>query len=149
MLSRPDTVNIIAIRDEEIVLTRQRQPRKEWFYSLAGGRVDKEDADELAAAQRELLEETGMTFENWKLIDAKQPFGKIDWLVYTFVATGFVSQVRPQPDAGEEIEIVHMSIDKIKELRKSGEDCSRLQDLLEFSSIEEILAKEPLFKYPF
>ena len=108
MLRRPDTVKIIAIKDDKIVLTRQRQPRTNWFYDFPGGRVDADDADELAAAKRELCEETGLKCKNWKLIEAHQPFGKLDWIVYTFIATDVISEEAPKLDNGEEISILEV-----------------------------------------
>ena len=59
--------------EEKIVITKQRQPRKDWFYDYPGGRNDDPREDELAAAQREMREETGMEFRNWKLISVHQP----------------------------------------------------------------------------
>ena len=53
--------------------------------------VDAEDESELEAAKRELREETGLVFKNWKLVEVSQPFSKIDWLVYTFVASELVT----------------------------------------------------------
>ena len=79
MLRRPDTVKIIPIvtaeearslgfeaSETQIIVTKQEQPRKDCFYDYPGGRMDEEDADELVAAKRELLEETGLSFRNWK-----------------------------------------------------------------------------------
>lgn len=113
MLKRPDTVQIVAIRETaegpKVIFTRQRQPRKDWFYDYPGGRVDKEDKNELAAAKRELLEETGYAFRNWKLIRVNQPFSKIDWLVYTFVATDFEGKAEQRLDGGEDIEVLEVS----------------------------------------
>lgn len=137
MLRRADTVKIIAVLtpeeqvrlhnvvkittsiEDRIVVTKQKQPRKDWFYDYPGGRVDPEDADELAGAKRELLEEAGLEFSNWKLVDVKQPFNKTDWLVYTFVASGLVRQVEQDLDGGELIEVELATIPEIQELAKS------------------------------
>lgn len=118
MLKRADTVEIIAIKDDKIVITRQRQPRKDWYYAFPGGRADIEGENELAAAKRELLEETGMEFRNWKLIKIVQPFAKVDWLVYTFLATDFVGQETQKLDAGEMIEVKEVSFAEMVKLTK-------------------------------
>lgn len=53
MLKRPDTVEVIAVKDGSILMSRQSQPNKHDFFSLFGGRVEP-DEEPLAAAQREL-----------------------------------------------------------------------------------------------
>ncbi len=137
MLRRPDTVKIIAVltpdeqarlrnvvnlttsTEDRIVITKQKQPRKDWFYDYPGGRVDAEDTDELAGAKRELLEEVGLEFANWKLVEVKQPFNKIDWLVYTFVASGLVRQTEQHLDSGELIEVELATISEIQKLAQT------------------------------
>ena len=146
MLKRPDTVFVIAIKDGKLVLTRQKQPNTGWFYSFAGGRVDAEDADELAAAKRELLEETGMSFKNWRLIRAVQPHKKVDWVIYTFLATCFESQTEAAPDAGEQIELELLDFADLVSLDGSI-DCSRLKTLEEFESLDDLLAQPELYSY--
>lgn len=162
MLRRPDTVKIIPIvtaeearqlgfaADEpQLIVTKQEQPRKDCFYDYPGGRMDAEDNDELAAAKRELREETGLRFQNWKLIKVKQPFNKIDWLVYTFVATGLLGQGEQDLDAGEKIEVVAMSFDRLKKLAESGEKARymRLKELSERGRIEALEDLPELYKY--
>jgi len=75
--------------------------------------------NELAGAKREMLEEAGLEFENWKLVDVKQPFNKIDWLVYTFVANGLKSQHLQKLDAGEMIELELATVPEIKSLSQN------------------------------
>lgn len=161
MLRRPDTVKIIPIvtaeearrlgfeADEpQLIATKQEQPRKDCFYDYPGGRMDEEDSDELAAAKRELLEETGLSFQNWKLIEVRQPFNKIDWLVYTFVATGLLGQTEQSLDAGEKIEVVAMSLAEASQLAKSGEArYMRLKEMEESVSLDELTELPELYKY--
>lgn len=118
MLKRADTVEIIAIKNDKIIITRQKQPRKDWYYTFPGGRTDVEDENELMAAKRELREETGMEFRNWKLIKVVQPFAKVDWLVYTFLATDFIQQGEQELDAGEMIEVEEMDFAEMAKLTK-------------------------------
>lgn len=162
MLKRPDTVKIIAIvtaeearelgfeaNEPQIIVTKQEQPRKDCFYDYPGGRMDEEDADELVAAKRELLEETGLSFRDWKLIKVEQPFNKIDWLVYTFVATGLLGQTEQSLDAGEKIEVVAMSLDELKQLSERGDEARymRLKELSERIRVEEVAELPELYKY--
>ena len=87
MLKRFDTVKVIAVKDGKIVVEYQRQPNTPYFYDVPGGWHDNENEDELQAIKRELVEETGLKFKSWKLIDVVQPFTKIDQFVYTFLAS--------------------------------------------------------------
>lgn len=158
MLRRADTVKIIAVltpeeqarlnnvvkittsTEDRIVITKQKQPRKDWFYDYPGGRVDTGDADELAGAKRELLEEAGLEFANWRLVDVKQPFNKIDWLVYTFVASGLVQQTEQNLDSGELIEVELATIPEIQELAKSKDSqYLRFKYFDKLSSVAELL----------
>ncbi len=87
-LKRPDTVVVFPILpDGKILLTQQEQPGKQPFIGATGGRVD-EGEDTVAAAKRELLEESGYEAEEFILWDAQHPTSKIDWVVYTFIAKG-------------------------------------------------------------
>ena len=165
MLRRADTVKIIGVVTEtevktlrnvgyesgagdKIIITRQVQPRKDWFYDYPGGRVDMADKNELAAAKREMREETGLEFRNWKLVEVHQPFTKIDWLVYTFVATGLVRQQEQELDAGEKIEVLAATLEEINEFAKSEDSIYlRFKGFEKTQSIEEILAKPVLFNY--
>ncbi|WP_246290640.1 NUDIX domain-containing protein [Lentzea indica] len=87
----PGSVTVLAIQDDDhVVLTRQ------WIYThggtewrLPGGAVDDADADPLAAARRELAEETGLRAEKW------EPLGQIhgadslsNHVDHIFLATG-------------------------------------------------------------
>lgn len=161
MLRRPDTVKIIPIvtaeearrlgfeADEpQLIVTKQEQPRKDCFYDYPGGRMDEEDADELAAAKRELLEETGLKFRDWKLVKVEQPFNKIDWLVYTFVATGLLGRTEQSLDAGEKIEVVAMGLDEVKRLSEKEEArYMRFKELSDRVQLDGISEMPALYKY--
>lgn len=112
MLRRPDTVIILAVKDGKIVLLDEEQPHYGREYGLPGGRNDVEGEDELACAKRELLEETGMTFKTWKLLQVEQKAYKIEHFVYVFLATDFVSQTEPHVDGGEDITVQLVTFDE-------------------------------------
>lgn len=102
MLKRPDTVQIIATRDNKIFITKQKQPGSNYFCSLLGGRVNKKEKP-LSAAKRELLEESGFVSSDWELIIVDQPYGKIDWKIYTYVARNCQKIKKQKLDNGEKI----------------------------------------------
>lgn len=142
MLRRPDTVQIIAIKDGKIVFLQQEQPDiAKIFWELPGGRHDHEEETELEAAKRELLEETGMTFSDWKLIGANVPHHKIDWVVYFFLATGYISQTEQSLDVGEKITVTLKTLEEVQELLFTPPARSAGKDFLKnIRSIEELVA---------
>ncbi len=141
MLKRPDTVKVIVVKDGKIVLLEEQQPHQSPFVDLPGGRHDHEEETELAAAQRELLEETGMAFANWRLLDATQPHTKIDWLVYVFLATDFVSQTKQTLDAGEKINVTLIEFDALKDLANNPKTRYLPREILDKAeSLEQLLA---------
>ena len=148
MLKRDDTVTTVAVKNDKVVITYQTQPGQDWFYDLPGGRHDNPQEDELMAAQRELKEETGMVFKNWKLVEAKQLFLKIDWIVYTFVAMDFVEEGEQELDAGEKIEVLELTLDELREYAKKPNAKHILPNFLKkVSCLEELRELPALYKY--
>ena len=147
MLSRKDTVKIIAIKDDKVVITYQKQPRKDWFYDLPGGRNDNPEENELAAAKREMLEETGMTFRTWKLVEVRQPFMKLDWLVYTFIATDFIAQEPQKLDAGEQIKVKEISFEELKAITETEERFSKYSVIDKSPTLADLLNTPSLYNY--
>ena len=120
MLKRSDTVEVIAVIDDEVVLIEENQPNiSDSYYTIPGGRVDPGE-DLYKTAKRELLEETGMEFDNWKLVHIKQPARKIEWFIYTFVATNLILQTKQKLDAGEKIKVQKVPYKKLLDLVKNG-----------------------------
>lgn len=115
MLRRPDTVMVIALDEAgNVLVIDEKQPggivRKN---HLPVGRVDPSDESVLAAAQRELREETGWTFADWRLLDVVQMEKKIEWFTYLFLATGVLHQATQHLDAGEDITVKSASLTKV------------------------------------
>lgn len=145
MLKRPDTVKVIPVKDGKLLVQEQEQPTLGFFYDFPGGRHDVEAETELQAAQRELLEETGMRFKTWKLIAVVQPQVKIDWLVYTFVATNFIDQTAQTLDAGEKIKNELKDFAEVKELIKNPDSRHLAKDILDkANSLDELLSMPDL-----
>lgn len=121
MLKRRDTVKVIGIKGDTIVAIIDEQPGRKAHLTLPGGRHDVESETELDCAKREMLEETGMSFKNWRLVDAVQPLHKIEHVVYTYLATDFESQVQAKPDVGgERIDVKELSFAQAKSVGEDG-----------------------------
>ena len=112
-VKRPDTVVVFPVLSSgKIILTEQEQPGRPPFIGATGGRVD-EGEDILTAAKRELLEESGYIAEEFILWDARYPVGKVDWVVYTFIAKGLKKIADMDLDAGEKIKLIEVTLDEL------------------------------------
>jgi ADP-ribose pyrophosphatase YjhB (NUDIX family) len=123
MLKRSDTVTAICITDSQhIIVIDDEQPHLGSRKSFPGGRVDDVDETIEAAAEREILEETGYSFKNWRLIKVAQPQKKIEWFVYLFLAWEETGQTLPNLDAGEKIENHTLPYEEVKQMimKKEG-----------------------------
>jgi ADP-ribose pyrophosphatase len=139
MLKRPDTVKVLAVKDNQIIILDQEQPGYEAFYDLPGGRHDVDTETELQAAKREMLEETGMTFDSWKLIYVTQSFSKVEAFMYIYIATDFIAQAEQHLDPGEKIKILQLDLNEVKEILLSPETRYLPKELLEkVTSLEDL-----------
>lgn len=111
-LRRPDSVNILPITDTgKIVLSKQKQPGMRPFIGAISGRVDPGETPR-QAARRELLEEAGLQAERLILWDTIQPFEKLDWTIWTYIAKNCTRTGIQQLDGGEKIELIEISFDE-------------------------------------
>ncbi|HET9098103.1 MAG TPA: NUDIX domain-containing protein [Candidatus Saccharimonadales bacterium] len=116
MLKRKDTVSVIGIVNDKILVIDDNQSFKGHRKSFPGGSVDEADASWLAAAKRELAEETGYGFDSWRLIKVTQPFDEIEWFACLFLAWGNPREFGQNTDAGEQITVASLSFDAVKDL---------------------------------
>lgn len=120
MLKRPDTVQILAVKDKKIVAAREDQPHLKGRLGFLGGRVDEGEMP-LAAAKRELLEEAGFESRDWELWKVYEPLRKMDWKIYFYIARDCQKVAEPSPEAGEKIEILEFEIAEFIKLYSSEE----------------------------
>jgi len=112
-LKRADSVNVIPVIGDNILIQEQEQPDKPMpFPSLPGGRCE-EGEDALSAARRELLEETGYESDDWELWRQETPSHKIVWTASTFIARNCRYRQAPVLDAGEKITTQLISFDDV------------------------------------
>ena len=105
VLTYPDWVHVVALTlGGGIVMVEQyRHGAGAICLELPGGAVDAGDADLLAAARRELREETGFTAAAWKHVSSLYANPAIQTnRVHTVLATGCTREGEPELEAGEE-----------------------------------------------
>jgi len=100
----PDWVNVIAITKEGkfVFIDQYRHGLGETNYEIPAGVAEPDDASMLAAAQRELAEETGYGGGEWRelLVVAPNPATQSN-LTYCYLATGVERLRAPPLDAPE------------------------------------------------
>ncbi len=109
IIRHPGSVVVLAVDDTHseprVLLEWQyRHAAQSFLWELPAGRVD-EGEQELAAAKRELLEETGFTAQRWRL--AFKYFaspGFMDETMAMFLAQG-LRRGKAQPEADESIRV--------------------------------------------
>lgn len=146
MLKRPDTIQVLAIKDHKLIVLKEQQPSMgPAFYGLPGGRHDHDSETELEAAKREVLEETGFTFKTWKLIGVEQPASKIEQFIYLYVSSDIESQVPQNLDAGEKIEVKLLDLDEALEIARSTKARHLPIEVLEQVKTADELADLPAY----
>jgi len=119
-LQRPDSAQVIAVKDGKILITRERQPNREEYIGLLGGRID-EGEDPLDGAKRELREEAGLASNDWELYKTYTPYNKIKWDAYLYIAKNCVHVGDHQHDAGEDLTVLELTFDEfIEEMCKES-----------------------------
>ena len=115
-VKRPNTVDIIAIVGDKILYLEQEQPHEAVsFACLPGGRVDdKEEA--LAAAKRELAEETGYVSNQWELFHTSHKAGKVDFTINTFLVKNAQHRQDQNLDPGERIKVKFITFEEFLDL---------------------------------
>lgn len=138
--SRPDSVAIIPVYGDTIIVEIQEQPQMGIFYSLPGGRCDYGE-ESLHAAQRELLEETGYKSDDWKLVSKESPPSHhVAFSYYLFVARGCEKKSEMTLDAGEKVSLKFLSFDEF--LMLSDEPTFRHESMKELLLRARYVAKE-------
>ena len=108
VLEYPTWVNVVAVTpDGRVVLVRQyRHGLGAVHYELPAGVCEPSDPDPLAAARRELLEETGYGGGEWTpLMTLSANPGTHANLTHSFLATGVVPVREPESEATEDIRV--------------------------------------------
>lgn len=116
-------VNIIAItpQKEVILIEQYRYGIGKITTEIPGGMVDSGE-EPLAAAQRELMEETGFSAPHWHLLGVNEPNPAIqNNYCYTFLAQDAVCVQQQKLDNTEEIFVRYVPLVEISQLIIKGE----------------------------
>jgi ADP-ribose pyrophosphatase len=107
-------------RDPMIVMERQyRHAAREFLLEVPAGKME-EGEDALAAAKRELLEETGFKAKRWrKMIRYFASPGFLGEFMQVFVAEG-LTLGDAQPEYDEQIEIEMMPLSRLLKMMDEG-----------------------------
>jgi 8-oxo-dGTP pyrophosphatase MutT (NUDIX family) len=124
VLEYANWVNGLAIaEDGNVIMVKQyRHGYGQTLLEIPGGAMDPADASPEVAMRRELLEETGYAFENViSLGDISPNAASSNNVTYMFLATGGKKVQEQQLDQNEEIEIVSISLEELKQLLKTNQ----------------------------
>jgi ADP-ribose pyrophosphatase len=124
VLKTLDWVNVIPLTsDNRIVMIRQfRAGIASLTLEIPGGLIDREDKTPLAAARRELKEETGYESNEILYLGKVHPNPAIlNNQCYTFLAKDVRLTSEQHLDRGEDIEVILVDADRIPDLIRDGE----------------------------
>ncbi|MBL7730641.1 MAG: NUDIX hydrolase [Chitinophagaceae bacterium] len=107
-------------KEGKIILIRQyRHALGEVCIEIPGGCVDDTDKDHEEAIARELLEETGYRFSGYQYLGPISPNPSTNSnLLHMYLATGGEKVSAQQLDENEEIEILELTMEELKQLLK-------------------------------
>jgi ADP-ribose diphosphatase len=123
VLEPGDWVNIVPITaEDEVVLVRQyRHGIGDFTLEVPGGMIDPEDPSALAAARREMLEETGYDGEDVVSLGQIHPNPAIQGnRCHSFLARNVEKRSEPRFDSTEEAEVVLVPLADLSELVRAG-----------------------------
>ncbi len=148
-LKRPGTIQIIPSRGEQIFLSFEEQPTKPLSYTFLGGRQEDGEDPEVTA-KRELLEEAGLSSDDWELLKIYESEGKIDWNIYLYLARNCQKVAQPKLDPGEKIEVKAVSFENFLKIIDSEKFWGKTiaNDIHKLTHSPQLLQefKERLFK---
>jgi len=119
VLEYPNWVNAVAVAETgSIILVRQyRHALGQTILEIPGGCIDPSDKDPVEAMHRELLEETGYTFDSMESLGNVSPNPSTNTnLTYMFLATGGKKVQEQNLDPNEEIEVLTFSPEEVLNL---------------------------------
>ncbi|MDX5421887.1 MAG: NUDIX hydrolase [Hymenobacteraceae bacterium] len=121
---RPDVVLTFPVtEDGHVLFVRQyKHAAGDIFIELPGGVIDEHETDPLAAAKRELLEETGYTSDEVEpLLQVIDNPTKDTNRVYYFLVRNVREVAAQDLDESENIEVLKVPLDEVEQMILNGE----------------------------
>jgi ADP-ribose diphosphatase len=122
LIEATDWVNIVALTpDDRVVLIRQYRPGVDGVcLEIPGGMVDPGEKP-LAAAARELVEETGYSAPVWRLLGTVSPNPALfDNRLHSYLALDAVPTSAPRFDGNEVIALETVPLSDVRTLLREG-----------------------------
>ena len=121
VVHHPGGAAVVAIdaQDRVCLLRQYRYVADGWIWELPAGKLEPNEPP-LATAQRELVEEAGVSAEHWQSLDSYFPSpGIFTEILHLYLATGITASVTAREDA-EVIEVHWMPFTEAYEWAVSG-----------------------------
>ena len=119
VIEYPEWTTALALtKENKVLMVRQyRQALGEECIEIPGGCIDSTDINQEAAIRREFLEETGFAFENAHFLGTTSPNPSTNSnLMHMFLLTGGHKVQEQALDANEDIEVLEITLDELKQL---------------------------------
>ncbi len=137
----PTWVTALALTaDDQVVMVRQyRHAIEDSIIEIPGGCVDETDKNFEEAIARELLEETGYEFSTYEYLGkiSPNPSTNTNWM-HMFLARGGKKIKEQSLDHNEEIEVLLISIDQLKQLIKERQIVQAMHATAIFYGLERL-----------
>ena len=109
-VKRKDSVQLIVVKDNKLIIYEEQQPDTEQLLTLPGGMIEWDEPPE-KAGERELLEETGLKVE-FSFYMKNAFSGKINWDTYYYICKNPLKVGEQNLDPGEKITVKEVSFEE-------------------------------------